>query len=116
MRVLPTHGEAASAGAPRSRLAEQIAEQVAEGADILEARRRAVARALGPTGIFAVIAALRGLLAGGVDLAGRCEAVADDDDEVAARSDGVGGGLGPVAGAFDPADAGAAGDWWRFFD
>ncbi len=71
MRILPAHGEAPPAGAsPRpSPLAEQIAEQIAEGADILEARGRAIARALLAAGIFAVITLLRRFLAGCVDLA-----------------------------------------------
>ena len=71
LRVLPAQGVAPPAGTPAraSPLAEQIAEEIAEGADILVARGRAIARALLAAGIFAVVALLRRLLAGGVDLA-----------------------------------------------
>ena len=72
LRVLSAHREAPAASAAAAcpaPLAEQIAEQIAERADILEARGRAIARALLAAGIFAVIALLRRLLAGRVDLA-----------------------------------------------
>ena len=63
-------------------LAEQIAEQIAEAANVLEARSRAIARAVLAAGIFAVIALLRPLLAARVDLAAVVAAalllVADD--------------------------------------
>ena len=71
LRILPAHGEAPPSGAAAhpSPLAEQIAEQIAEGADVLVARSRTIARALLTAGIFAIIALLRRLLAGCVDLA-----------------------------------------------
>src|SRR5262245_19023804 len=65
----PAHRESStttSALARASTLAEQIAEQVAKGADILEARRRAIARPVLASGIFAVVVLLlprRGALA-----------------------------------------------------
>jgi hypothetical protein len=71
LRVLPAHGEAPAAGASAraSPFAEQIAEEIAELADIFIARGRAVARPFGAAGIFAVVALLRRFLAGRVDLA-----------------------------------------------
>src|SRR4029078_5451677 len=65
-REAPPSGAAASGPAP---LAEQIAEQIAECANVLVARGRAIARALLAAGIFAVVALLPPLLATGVDLA-----------------------------------------------
>src|SRR5262249_34702110 len=68
----PAHREsstATSALAHAATLAEQIAEQVAEGADILEARRRAIARPVLASGIFAVVVLLWPLLPRRVDLA-----------------------------------------------
>src|SRR6185312_8851582 len=70
--VVPAHREAPPSGAAASGpapLAEQIAEQIAEGANVLVARGRAIARALIAASIFAVVALLRPLLAAGVDLA-----------------------------------------------
>jgi len=72
LRVLSAHREPRPAApSPRRAAAapEQIAEQIAELANILEARRRAIARAVIAAGIFAVIALLRLLLARRVDLA-----------------------------------------------
>ena len=71
LRVLAPHGEPRPAAAPAhaGATAEHVAEEIAERADILEARRGVILRALGPAGIFAVIALLRPLLAARIDLA-----------------------------------------------